>query len=345
MKQRVLSILAIAAIWAFSPAMSRADDPKPKGGSIFDDPSPGTPTPSKPQPNPSQKEAPKKHKAESGAPVFIPNVQINHGSDAHDALKVDAVAAAAAKADAARRPARAAWVKASVDALKVELAEVQAASKDASTKGEIDKAKSIDDYGNKLNDQILELLTSEPVDNTDHAAPPPHTHAGAVVADRIIVVVDDLITDIYINGIKVPKEYCKLNGENFGAMTLTARVQVREGDCLAFHVANDEFRWGGSCGFATVGVLGENRTPGFASELASGRWCTCDATGDVARFINDPAYLGQDKAVKPAHPYGGCQSALSKNYDYTGDTLWSNTPAKSIWLKYVVPGQAAATKN
>jgi hypothetical protein len=160
---------------------------------------------------------------------------------------------------------------------------------------------------------------------------------GPIVADQLLLVADDLIVEIYLNGERVPDESWKLEREVFGAMVVSVRIEVREGDCLVFNVANDPLRWGGSCGFSAAALMGEQKMPVFTTESKSGAWSTAESVSQVDRFIKEPGYLAEHLAVIPSNPWKECTTELVKRCEYTGDTLWGESRAHSVWIKYVIP--------
>ena len=109
------------------------------------------------------------------------------------------------------------------------------------------------------------------------AAQPPATAPSDVAADSILIVADDFVIDIYLNGQRLPDQMYKLEAEIFGATVMRVTVEVHPGDSLVFNVVNDRFRWHGYAGLSVAGMLGDARTPVFVSETASGNWSGCDA--------------------------------------------------------------------
>ena len=255
-----------------------------------------------------------------------------------DVQNFEVIAKAAAKTALARKSADAAWVKTVSEATTREIAELELAEKTAIEKHEREKVAAIAIHIAEL-DSELRGMKGRPADSV-MAPKPAARQRGKVVADKLLLVADDLIVDIYLNGERVPDELLKLEREIYGAMVLSARLELHEGDCLAFVVANDLPRWG-TCGFSAAALMGTGNTPIFWSESSTGAWCTCESVIQADRFIKDPAYLADRKAVVPDKPWNDCKTELAKRCEYSGDTLWSSAPSHLVWFKYVVPREVA----
>jgi hypothetical protein len=169
------------------------------------------------------------------------------------------------------------------------------------------------------------------------AATQPSAAPSAIVADSILIVADDFVTDIYLNGQRVPDGSCKLEGEIYGATVLRVTVDVHPGDSLVFNAANDRFRWGGSTGLSVAGMMGDSRTPAFVSEAQSGNWSGCSSLEEAPQFIEDPMYLHEKPAVVPDKPWKGCTDQMAKRCDWTGETLWASGDRRNVWIRYVAP--------
>lgn len=167
--------------------------------------------------------------------------------------------------------------------------------------------------------------------------PTPAPNASGVIADTLLIVADDFVTDIYQNGQRVPDAAYKLEGEIFGATVMRVRIEVHAGDSLVFNVANDRFRWGGSVGLSVAGLRGDDRSPAFVTEAESGNWSGCDALEQAPRFIKEPAYLHEKSAVVPSKAWRGCTEQMKKRCDWSGETLWADSPSRNVWIRYVAP--------
>jgi hypothetical protein len=148
--------------------------------------------------------------------------------------------------------------------------------------------------------------------------------------------VDDFVIDVFQNGVKVPDSKIHLDGEIFGATVFRIDVKVHRNDWLVFNVVNDRFRWGGAYGFAAAGLKG-GKTPVFETTADKGSWSACDAPDQALRFIHDPTYLSDKSVVIPGKPWSGCTDQMKARCDWDGETVWSDSESKDVWIKYIVP--------
>ena len=177
--------------------------------------------------------------------------------------------------------------------------------------------------------------TTAPSDGPPATAPA--ANPSAVVADSLLVVADDFVTDIYQNGQRVPDDAYKMEGEIYGATVMRVTIDVHPGDSLVFCAANDRFRWNGSTGLSVAGMLGDSRTPVFVSETQTGNWTGCNSLEQAVRFIKDPGYLRDSSLVVPTKPWSGCKDQMNKRCDWSGDTVWADGAAGTAWIRYVAP--------
>jgi len=160
----------------------------------------------------------------------------------------------------------------------------------------------------------------------------------AVVANHLLLVVDDVVTNIYHNGQALPDSSMKLEHEIFGAMVLSATVEVRAGDSLVFAVANDRFRWRRECGFACAGLTGDEKIA-FSTSASNGQWFACTDASNVGKFLSANTETGDGPVAIPTHVWADCKKELNKRVDWQGDTVWAANDQRLVWIKYVCPTQ------
>jgi hypothetical protein len=184
-------------------------------------------------------------------------------------------------------------------------------------------------------DQRLAAVASlpKPLQPADTAAGAPPT--GALVASALLLVADDFVVEVYVNGRPVPSESRKLQADIFGAQIERVEVDLHDGDWIVFNVASNQLRWKGAHYFACAGLKGDANDLVFASEARSGRWLACDDLTDVARFVADPNYLSDRKAQtieKSWDPEGKRMRERVPNW--SGEGIWGTS--RGTWIKYVV---------
>jgi hypothetical protein len=157
-------------------------------------------------------------------------------------------------------------------------------------------------------------------------------------AQYLVTVTDDFIVNLYHNGELVSDTRRKLLVERFGATVEQINVRVKAGDWLVFNVANNRLRWGGVCYFGVAGVAEDERTIGFTTELASGRWSCCDNPSNVARFISDRDFLADNTARSVARPWHEGDEWMKRHVSgWAGAPLWGS--GSNTWIKFVATGK------
>ncbi len=151
-----------------------------------------------------------------------------------------------------------------------------------------------------------------------------------ILASTLITVADDFIVNVYHNGVKLPDDRRELALEVFGATVERIKVNVRPGDWLVFNVVNNRMRWGGSSYFAVKGL----GSPGFTTELDSGRWSCCDDLGQVGQFIAERDRFADHRALPIATPWGDGDSLMEKHGDgWKGRAIWGGS--RNTWIKFI----------
>jgi hypothetical protein len=177
---------------------------------------------------------------------------------------------------------------------------------------------------------------------TDHASatapkplPKPQRATRTVVADRLQLVADDFVVDVYVNGKLLPAECRKLQGDVYGAQVERVDVELHEGDSVVFNVANNQLRWKGARYFACAGLLGDETHVAFVSETRSGRWLACDDLAQIARFVAEPDFGSDTKAQAIANPWNQGDKRMHERVPtWNGEAVWGS--GHSTWIKYVV---------
>ncbi len=157
------------------------------------------------------------------------------------------------------------------------------------------------------------------------------------VADSLLIAADDFVTDVYLNGKRLPDRDYDLLVENFGATMVRVNVAVYPGDWLVFNVANDRFRWGGASGLAVAGLLHGHTS--FTSQINSRHWCSCVNLSQVPDFIANRNSLMARPVVRPRNPYRWVWNSVNGKCDFKrGKIIWAKGRRANVWIKYRVPG-------
>jgi hypothetical protein len=155
-----------------------------------------------------------------------------------------------------------------------------------------------------------------------------------------MMVADDFVVDVYVNGQQLPQGQRHLKAEIFGAQVEQDEVELHAGDWVVFNVASNGLRWNGSSYFAAA-ALADDGSVAFNTETDSHRWSACDAVGDVPRFLAEPTFGADRPTVRPAHVWGDGDKIIRKRVPgWAGAPVWGTS--HSCWIKYVVPRAAPA---
>ncbi len=173
------------------------------------------------------------------------------------------------------------------------------------------------------------------VSGAERPIPPPP------IATSLLLVADDFVVDIWVNGKRVPTSHRSMLEDVHGAITERVNVELHEGDWVVFNVVANRMRWGGASYF---GVSAEAPDGGVAfASTTQGNWSACDDTSDVAEFIAelDP---GADRlAVAPTKPWHDAAGIWRKHLgaEFSGEPIWGTAP--NTWIKCIVPKPRRAT--
>lgn len=154
-------------------------------------------------------------------------------------------------------------------------------------------------------------------------------------SDALVIVAKDFVTEIYHNGRRLQRHERRMVLDRFGATAEKAELEVRPGDWLVFHVANNRLRHGGSKYFGVTGLL--DGKVAFVSQADSEDWSSCDSPGAVHDFIHFREAGTESRVVEIPKPWfeGGKFMKKYSGHDFAGDAIWGTT--SSTWIKYQVP--------
>ena len=159
-----------------------------------------------------------------------------------------------------------------------------------------------------------------------------------LVATEMVVVADDFVVDVWVNGKKLPDAARKLLVEIHGASTERVYADLRPGDWVVFHVVANRMRWGGASYFGVHGSdpWGEQA---FVS-TTKGNWSHCDDPARVARFIRERGFGADMLVVKPARPWAGAGGIWKDRlgHEFAGEPIWGGK--SSTWIKLIVPARS-----
>lgn len=180
-------------------------------------------------------------------------------------------------------------------------------------------------------------VTIAPIDEPspqDAPALTPIVGPSGRLADHLITVTDDFVIEAYKNGRVIKAR--NLVAEIYGATVERIDVQVRPGDWIVFHVANNRLRWGGVKYFAVAGIFGKNQF-GLVSDPNSTDWSVCDDPGRAREFIRNRDEGTDIRASVIANPWaeGDDHMRAHAGADFPGRPLWGG--GSSTWIKYVAP--------
>jgi len=165
--------------------------------------------------------------------------------------------------------------------------------------------------------------------------------AKPVRSTSILVVADDFVVDVWVNGRLVPLSSRQRLAEVFGAMTERVHVDLRDGDWVVFNVVANRMRWGGASYFGAYATDDDGQV-GFVSNTTCG-WYACDDPSKVASFIEDRDAGTDRKAVAPERPWRDAKDRwrgqLGK--DFPGEPVWGRTA--NTWIKHIVGHREAGS--
>ena len=160
-------------------------------------------------------------------------------------------------------------------------------------------------------------------------APDPRATEPPLRATEVLWVADDFVVELWHNGEVVPLDRRELVAEIFGATLERARIELRAGDWLCFHVVANLKRWGGCRFFAAAGRLAADEFA-FVSDPASPQWSACDDPAHVGEFVARATMRGERRARTIDRPW---DQGAPRMLELAGP----GCPAKPLW------GEAAST--
>ncbi|MEM8885754.1 MAG: PQQ-binding-like beta-propeller repeat protein [Planctomycetota bacterium] len=164
---------------------------------------------------------------------------------------------------------------------------------------------------------------------------PERPPAPPLVAQSMLLVADDFVVDVWVNGKKLPREARELVLEIHGASTERVHADLRPGDWVVFQVANNRLRWGGASYFGARGVRPDGKLA-FVS-TTKGNWSYCDDPGRAMKFIGNRDIGADQLARKPRREWDGAvgiwKGQIGRGFE--GEAIWGKAPV--TWLKFIVP--------
>jgi hypothetical protein len=159
-----------------------------------------------------------------------------------------------------------------------------------------------------------------------------HPREQPLRATEVLWVADDFVVELWHNGEPVPLERRELVNEIFGATVERARLALRAGDWLCFHVVANRMRWGGCRFFAAAGRLAAGEFL-FASDPVSPCWSACDDPSHAAEFVARARTRNEQRARTIDKPWDQGEPSMRElaGADCGAKPLWGE--AASTWLK------------
>lgn len=141
-------------------------------------------------------------------------------------------------------------------------------------------------------------------------------------ANSMTVVAKDFVIEVYHNGKRIPQDQRKQLLERFGATAERVTVEVKPGDWLVYHVANNRLRHDGAKYFAVVGAIDEGE-PTFISDLKSENWSVCDSPRNSGWFISKRNFGTEARAVSINNPWKEERIFIDEysGYLFSGDAI------------------------
>lgn len=157
-----------------------------------------------------------------------------------------------------------------------------------------------------------------------------------LVARELTIVAKDFVIEIYHNGRRLQRDERTMILDRFGATAEKADIDVKAGDWLVFHVANNRLRHGGSKYFAVTGQLDDERI-GIITQADSENWSACDHPALAKDFIHFREAGTESRVVEIEREWEEGDSFMEKFTErrFRGDAIWGTAP--STWIKYCVP--------
>ncbi|MCB1232059.1 MAG: hypothetical protein KDN19_17455 [Verrucomicrobiae bacterium] len=167
---------------------------------------------------------------------------------------------------------------------------------------------------------------------------PLNVSAEAAVPRGITVVAKDFVIEVYHNGDRLPENRRKLLLDRFGATAERIDADLKPGDWIVFHLANNRLRHHGTKYFAMAAPV-DDQPFGYVSDFNSPQWSSCDDPGRAKAFIENRFEGTESRAVPIGRPW---EEGAKFVKEYAGEgfpctPVWGAAP--STWLKFVVPGE------
>ena len=156
-----------------------------------------------------------------------------------------------------------------------------------------------------------------------------------MVAEELVIVAKDFVTEIYHNGRRLQRHERRMVLDRFGATVEKVDLVVKPGDWLVFHVANNRLRHGGSKYFGLAGLVDDEVS--LVSQAESENWSSCDTPASVHEFIHFREAGTESRVVEIGKPWSEGRKFMKKysGHEFEGDAIWGTT--SSTWIKYIAP--------
>jgi hypothetical protein len=157
------------------------------------------------------------------------------------------------------------------------------------------------------------------------------------LCSEMVVVADDFVVDVWVNGKRLPRAARTMLAEVHGAMTERITVDLDPGDWIVFHVVANRLRWGGASYFGAYATAPDD-SHAFSSTTRA-NWSYCDDLPRVAAFIAERD-AGADQLVRaPENPWHDAEGLWRTHIgrDFPGEPVWGAAP--STWIKCIVPAE------
>jgi len=159
----------------------------------------------------------------------------------------------------------------------------------------------------------------------------------APLASEMVIVADDFVVDVWVNGKQLPQAARTMLAETHGAITERISVDLDPGDWVVFHVVANRLRWGGASYFGVYATALDD-SHAFSS-TTKGNWSYCDDVTQVSAFIAERDTGADRLARAPQKPWHAAPRLWRSHIGrrFPGEPVWGAAP--STWIKCIVPAR------
>ncbi len=163
------------------------------------------------------------------------------------------------------------------------------------------------------------------------------------LSSEMVVVADDFVVDVWVNGQPLPRASRTMLAEVHGAMTERINVDLDAGDWIVFHVVANRQCWNAASYFGVYATAPDD-APAFSS-TTRGNWSYCDDVSRVSAFISERDAGADQLAVAPRNPWhdAGRLWRTHIGREFPGEPVWGAAP--STWIKCIVPARMATEQT